>query len=346
MMQGLAMQPGFEEEEQRLRAVEALKLLDRPVEERFQRITRLLRRHYHAAASSITLVDRDRQFSVSEEGLGRRESPRDQSICNLVVEGRSPLVIEDLSQNRRSREFHDLIENLGLRFYAGVPLLSPEGYVLGSLCVYDHIPRRFSNSELEDLADFGAIVEDELYLRRIDEANQDLVGQLERLRLRAFVDALTGVWNRGALFDLLHREAERARRQREPLSVAMIDIDHFKRVNDSYGHATGDEVLKELCVRLRGGVRPYDALGRYGGEEFVVVFPHTGLEQAATQGERLRQLIEETPFDLAGDPQTITISLGIASLEPDDDTVPALLDRADRALYRAKRAGRNRVEVA
>jgi len=262
----------------------------------------------------------------------------------MVVEQDSPLVIADLSENRRTCDFRRLLDDLKLRFYAGVPLRSPEGTPLGSLCVLDHIPRRFSDSDLGALADFAAIVEDEMFLRRIDEANQDLKGQVERLRLRAFLDALTGVWNRGALFDLLTRELERAERSKEPLSVAMLDIDHFKAVNDTFGHQAGDEVLRELCQRLQKSVRAYDAIGRYGGEEFVVVFPETGAAQAKSQGERLRLAVESAPFELGGEPRTVTVSVGVAT--SGQDTVEGLLSRADAALYQAKREGRNRVIVA
>ena len=339
------MSLSFEEEETRLQAVTRLQLLDRPEEERFKRIIRLVRRHFHAAASSITLVDHERQFMVSQQGLGRRETPRKESICSMVVEQDSPLVIADISENSRTREFHRLVDDLKLRFYAGVPLHSPEGLPLGSLCVLDHIPRRFSESDIEALNDFASIVEDEMFLRRIDEANQDLVSQVERLRTRAFVDALTGVWNRGALFDLLHRELERAKRTSDPFSIAMLDIDHFKAVNDTYGHQVGDEVLRELCQRLQKSIRSYDAIGRYGGEEFVVVFPQAGIDRAASQGERLRKAIEVKPFTLEADSKTVTVSVGVTT-STDDDTVQELLKRADGALYQAKGQGRNCVVVA
>jgi diguanylate cyclase (GGDEF)-like protein len=345
----LKVPPSFEEEEQRLRAVAGLQLLDRPEEERFKRVTRLVRRHFHAAASSVTLVDRERQFMVSQQGLGTRQTPRSESVCSIVVEQRSPLVISDLSENARTCEFRKLIDGLKMRFYAGVPLWSPEGWALGSLCVLDHLPRRFSKRDLQALADFAAIVEDQLFLQRIDCANQDLMNQVERLRMRAFVDALTGVWNRGALFDLLHREIERAKRSKSSLSLAILDIDHFKSVNDTFGHPAGDEVLKELCARLQKGVRPYDAVGRYGGEEFVVVFPDTTIEQAATLAERLRSAVEAAPFVLGGQEQTLTVSAGVTGLRlkgesgPPEDTLESLLQRADDALYQAKRSGRNRV---
>lgn len=331
------------EEEQRLRAVANLCLLDRPEDERFRRITRLVQRHFSVSACSITLLDSDRQFSVSQRGLPSRETPRSESLCALVVEGKAPLVIADIATHDQGKNFHGLLQDLKYRFYAGVPLWSPEGWPVGALCLLDHDCREFSSEDLESLSDFAVIVEDEIAMARVDRTNHDLVAEVERLRLRAFVDALTGVWNRGALFELLGRERERAQRGTKPLSVALVDIDFFKKVNDTHGHLVGDEVLKELCARLKTAVRPYDAVGRYGGEEFVVVFPETTSEEALTLGERLRLVVAEPDFAVSGLELPITISVGLATSQGPEDRVEDLLARADEALYAAKRTGRNRV---
>lgn len=334
-----------QEESQRLQAVRQLELLDRPEEERFERITRLVRRHFHVSASSITLVDHSRQFSVAQEGLPSREAPRSESVCSLVVADRSPLVITNLSENRRTKDFRLLIDRLKLLFYAGVPLWSAEGWPVGSLCICDHVPRRFSEMDLESLADFAAIVEEELSMTKINRSNRELVEQVEWLRMRAFVDALTGAWNRGALFDLLNREVERSKRGGTDLSLAMLDIDFFKAVNDEYGHPTGDKVLQELVERVKTTVRAYDAVGRYGGEEFLIVFPETDSEQGAALGERIRKAVAEEPFDLGGQEKAITVSLGVATRAP-EESVEDLISRADEAVYEAKRTGRNRVVSA
>ena len=331
------------EETQRLRAVENLCLLDRPEEERFRRITRLVRRHFRTAACSVTLVDEDRQFFVAQLGFPNRQTPRSESICSLVVDAKKPLIYTDLSENRQVQPFRGVIDNLGYNFYAGVPLWSPEGWPLGTICILDQAPRKFSERDLESLQDFAGIVEDEMSMARVDRSNQDLIQEVERLKMRAFVDALTGVWNRGALSELLARERERSLRGTSPLSVAILDIDFFKRVNDTYGHLVGDEVLKELASRLKGAVRPYDAVGRYGGEEFVVVFPETTAEDVLALGERLRAVVSETPFRVEERELPITISVGLSTSSGSQDEVEDLLERADKALYAAKRAGRNRV---
>lgn len=332
------------EEEKRLEAVRALDLLGKPEEERFQRITRLARRHFRVARCAITLVDENLAYSVALDGSERRgPQNRSETLCNNVVEGKAPLVISEQSTDADSSLYKDLVRRLDLHFYAGVPIISPEGHAVGALCIVDHVPRRFSRRDMESLADFAAIVEDELMVKRADSTRRELIGQVERLRIKAFVDPLTSVWNRGAIFDILLRETERARRVGHPLSVCLMDLDHFKRFNDTYGHQVGDLVLQETCLRARNCIRPYDALGRYGGEEFLVVFPDTNAEQSTAQAERIREAIGNRAFDLGnGAEDNVTISIGVAVFSGDEQ-VDDLISRADQALYRAKREGRNRV---
>lgn len=169
----------------------------------------------------------------------------------------------------------------------------------------------------------------------------------ETLRVQATRDSLTGLWNRGATLDLLRRELNRGERQGTPVSVVMADIDHFKQINDMYGHLTGDVVLREVAHRLSSAVRGYDVTGRFGGEEFLIVFPGCAVASAAAQAERLRACINREPVDTPEGPIPVTLSLGVAASEPVTEVDPDLLLRAaDTALYRAKSRGRNCVELA
>ena len=200
------------EEQQRLVAVNQLELLDKPEEERFARITRLVRRHFRSAAAAITLVDKDRAYYLSQDGLGpKRQTRRSNSLCSYVVQGKAPVVVADHSADSLSEVYKSLVDRLGLNFYAGMPIIIPDGYAVGALCVMDHIPRRFDRRDLESLADFAAIVADEITIKSTAEAHRELISQVEKLRIRAFVDPLTGVWNRGGLFDLVNREVARIR---------------------------------------------------------------------------------------------------------------------------------------
>ncbi len=166
-----------------------------------------------------------------------------------------------------------------------------------------------------------------------------------RLRALAVTDVLTGLWNRRHMVERLEQEFLRARRVGSSLATLMIDVDHFKAVNDRYGHAVGDQVLREISRRLRDGARGYDLVGRLGGEEFVVVLPEAEIAGAAQVAERVRQAVAGLPLECGTLSLHVTVSLGVAALRDSDDRVEAVLGRADAALYRAKAAGRNRVVV-
>jgi two-component system cell cycle response regulator len=161
----------------------------------------------------------------------------------------------------------------------------------------------------------------------------------------AYTDALTGVYNRRYMNAHLDRKIMEISDTQKPVSVVIFDIDHFKQVNDNYGHVSGDEVLKTLAERVGSSIRDFDLLARYGGEEFVVIMPSTPAEVAAMVAERLRQRLEARPFEVSGydQPLSITASLGVATTTDPMETADNLLGRADAALYAAKRGGRNRV---
>ncbi len=174
--------------------------------------------------------------------------------------------------------------------------------------------------------------------------NARLFGEVQRL---ARIDELTELLNRRHFFERAEQELARAKRYKRPLSAILLDVDHFKRVNDTYGHAVGDEVLRVVAGRCRETVRTMDILGRYGGEEFVILVPDTS--QAGTSeglAERLRSSIAEEPIASDDGAIAVTISLGVAGLRHDEDDLASLLDRADTALYAAKEGGRNCVKVA
>lgn len=167
---------------------------------------------------------------------------------------------------------------------------------------------------------------------------------MSRLRRMAITDGLTGLYNHRHFHEILGLEFERASRYGQPLSLVMMDIDFFKRINDAHGHPVGDTILAELAARLKKHVRRIDTLARYGGEEFAVLLPQTGVEEAGVLAERIRRDTESRPFRTAKGGLSVTVSLGVCGTEKDGAGSPAeLLNKADEALYRAKREGRNRV---
>ena len=182
-----------------------------------------------------------------------------------------------------------------------------------------------------------------LLFRNLKERETALRDALEEVQRLAITDSLTGLHNRRHLLELARHELQRARRYRLPMSVFMLDIDEFKRVNDTYGHAIGDQVLQGVAECCRQELRGVDVLGRYGGDEFAAVLSETGLPAACQVAERLRKSIAQRALDTKAGQVTVTVSLGVAVLDDEHLAPETLLDHADQALYVAKQSGRNRV---
>jgi len=199
----------------------------------------------------------------------------------------------------------------------------------------DYLGKPYDPEELRARVDVG---------RRFLELNERLIEAQRALEVQARTDALTGILNRGAIVRRLGEELARAVREHTTLSVGMIDIDHFKRVNDTYGHAAGDVVLQEVVRRALSVARPYDVIGRFGGEEFLVIVPNTGSAEAEDVLERMRVAVAGSPLRIDGQELTVTVSVGGATSR--GEAVDQLSVRADDELYRAKEAGRNRVCMA
>ncbi|MEO7793902.1 MAG: sensor domain-containing diguanylate cyclase [Thermoanaerobaculia bacterium] len=337
------------DEEQRLVGLQALNILYTPAEERFDRITRCAAKLLDAPISLVSLVAADVQWFKSAQGLDAVSTPRSVSFCGHAILSDKPLVVNDAKLDSR---FHDNPLVTGepfIRAYAGQPLHSPEGKRVGSLCVIDRRPRSFTEGDLEVLRDLATWVETELRTQALSASQQDLASEVESLRRTALVDRLTHTWNRGAIDDVLTRELARGRRDETPVGLAMIDIDHFKQINDTYGHPGGDEVLREIARRIRAAIRPSDALGRYGGEEFLMVLANCDDEEAIRAAERVREAIRERPVTLASGAEVqVTASLGVMSALPQHATSDPTewIECSDQALYRAKRDGRDRAEFA
>lgn len=185
---------------------------------------------------------------------------------------------------------------------------------------------------------------EELHLRI--RAGERIVRLQERLRVEARVDGLTNTLNRGAIEDALARGLADAASRKEPLAVILADVDNFKQVNDTHGHPVGDAVLQHIAEAVRAALRPYDALGRYGGEEFIIVAPHCDADEAFTLAERIRLSVSDRIFRGTSETIALTVSVGFATGFGEDLKGAELILLADNALYSAKRNGRNRTEFA
>lgn len=182
---------------------------------------------------------------------------------------------------------------------------------------------------------------------RIVEIERALRASQDALRVQSTRDAITGSWNRAAILDLLHKERERARRKSGSVGVVLADLDAFRRVNETLGTPVGDEVLRETARRMSSSLRPYDAVGRYGGEEFLIVLPGSDGLGGLTVAERIRESFSSHPVHTSAGPVSITLSLGVAAEGGEAATDgSALLRAADTALKRAQQTGRNRVALS
>jgi len=181
--------------------------------------------------------------------------------------------------------------------------------------------------------------------RRIILLQRELINARESLQFAATHDFMTGLLNRVEIISFLRREIARGRRERRPVALVLVDLDHFKRVNDTFGHSAGDAVLQEIARRFRSGLRVYDGVGRYGGEEFLLILPGCDLDAAMHRANAIRRLIEQDAIVAPQASLTATVSMGVAIANYSRDlSVEALLEKADEALYQAKSNGRNRVE--
>lgn len=201
----------------------------------------------------------------------------------------------------------------------------------------DYITKPFDQNELQVRLRAGT---------RLMDLQAELLKTREELREQATHDSLTRLWNRGSILNELSRELSRAQRDRRPLGVVIVDLDHFKRINDTHGHLAGDTVLREAARLMQSGIRQYDSIGRYGGEEFLILFPGCYEGDCYAQADRLRKQMAQAEMSSNGTPLRITASFGITTALPGDSWTPeALIRKADEALYVAKNSGRNRVEI-
>lgn len=316
-------------ETERIKTLEFYDVLDTPEEASFDRITRLASTIMGTPMAMISLSDRKRQWFKSHVGTIVREIPREVSFCTHAIKGRTAFIVPDASQDARFADNPMVWGEPNIRFYIGVPLTMQNGHNVGTLCTLDTKPRVASDTEVAILSDLARMAVDELELRRI-----------------AITDSLTGALTRRGLDQRLEHELERCRRYKRPMSLLALDLDHFKTINDHFGHAAGDIMLQSVVSMCRDHLRSIDVIARTGGEEFVVILPETPGPEAHLVAERLRNLIETSTVRAAGRTLNVTTSIGVTTLGTHDTTHAQILERADVALYQAKSAGRNQVVFA
>lgn len=356
-MPAAASKTSIDDESQRQAALERYALLDTSPEPAYDDIVLLAATLCDTPAAAISLIDHGRQWSKARIGVDHAQSPRAQAICAAAIgESTRMLVVEDIATDRRFSATPIRIGQAPLRFYAGMPLLTPDGYPLGVICVMDVKPRQLSAKQRAGLKVLARQVQHLFELRREalrqsrllserDAAAQQLQRERADLELRhrslqktANHDQLTGLLNRTALAQLRANPRAMQKLESAPYSLALLDVDLFKRVNDRHGHLLGDRALRVVADAVTASVREGDVAVRYGGEEFLIVLPGTGLAVAFEVAHRIRERVAAASLPFA-----LTVSVGIAAGDPARDRPEQVFERADQALYQAKANGRDQV---
>ena len=328
----------------KLAQIPASNLLYTPIEERFERLTRLARQVLRTRVAAVTLLSPDKQWFKSVSGWTVSELSREDSLCAWTLRDARTTIIEDIAQDSRGADHPLVVAGPKFRFYAGAPLYDTDESIIGTFCVLDNRPHRFSETEQQSFNDLAALVQNEIYSDHLSNAHSALTSKLSSARREAMMDPLTRLWNRRGAMVMLKAELDNADRNDTQTALALLDLDNFKRVNDTYGHQVGDELLRRLGSRLVSSVRGHDITCRIGGDEFLLLMGNTDEAVAARVSERVRRAITDSPIPTRQGSIPMSLSVGYTIRQPKESiTLDELIDRADRGLMKSKSDGRNLV---
>lgn len=303
------------DDDYRLKVVKQLNILEKP-EERFDRVTRLAKRMFDVDIALLSIVEQDKQWFKSNVGLNARETGRGESFCGHAILGDEPFIIPDASIDVRFSDNPLVTGEPNIRFYAGVPLKIDNGVKIGTLCIIDNKPRHLSDQQVQDLIDLAKLAESELV------AN-----------LNSTIDELTQISNRRGYNALADKVIQKCRFAAEPCTIALFDLDSFKRINDTFGHSVGDDALRQFAKLLKSNFRDSDVIARVGGDEFVVVMSGTTGNDSKFPITRFKERV-----DTFNEKQSAVYSLGycvgVVCCTP-LDTVDheELIELASKAMY-------------
>jgi diguanylate cyclase (GGDEF)-like protein len=315
------------DEQARLAALQRYNVLDTMPEPSFDRITQLVTSVLNVPMSAVSLIDRDRQWFKSRQGIDADETTRGVSFCTYTIQDRETLAVGDAQLDSRFSENPLVLGPPHIRSYLGAPLSTPDGYNVGSLCAIDIVPREFDPSQMAMLSTLASMIVDELELRVIAQN-----------------DHLTGATTRRGFIVEGDKALARLRVGGPPCAMILLDVDHFKAINDTYGHPKGDVVLKAVAKHCRDLTPSGGLVGRIGGEEFAILLTGEAATDALAFADTVRAGLEA--LEIPGLAQSVTASFGVAQGAQATPSCEAWLAIADVALYAAKRTGRNRCVLA
>ena len=313
------------DEKSRIEALESLEILDSLPEETFDRITRLCCHVFDVPIALVSLVDTNRQWFKSCQGLDVRETSRDISFCGHAILGSEVFVIPDTKKDLRFADNPLVLDAPHIRFYAGYPLQSINGSNLGTLCIIDRKPREFSQKDIEALSDLGYIVEQEIITMQL-----------------ATIDELTKISNRRGIMSLMPHYLNFCKRQNTTASLIFVDLDNFKLINDKFGHAEGDYALTAFADQMSNTFRQTDLLARLGGDEFIVLFSDTEKCTAINVMDKFSDALKRYNQQ-AKRGYDLSFSYGVVQFDPEKhDGIESLINEGDELMYQHKLLRKNK----
>jgi diguanylate cyclase (GGDEF)-like protein len=303
------------DEESRLVELNSLGILDSAEEERYDRFIRLAKRTFNVPFASFSLVDDSREWFKSRHGYDAMEIPLRDSFGIHAIYNRHALVVHDATRDPR---FSSQAMESGIKFYAAFPIRTHRDQVIGTLNIADTTPRNFSDEDHKCLSDLACMIEEEINLQSI-----------------ANIDDLTSLFNRRGFMGVGQHAIAICKRMRRPATVMFFDLDGFKQVNDTYGHAEGDRVLKNIGTLLRSVFRNSDVVARMGGDEFCVLLTGTDTDHV---DRPLHNLADSIQVQNENTPYEIGYSVGVVEYEDRHDDITKLMEEADHLMYQQKRA--------
>lgn len=307
-------------EAERLHALRTLEILDTSHEERFDRVTRMAKRMFGVEISLVSLVDENRQWFKSAQGLDASETPREISFCGHAINQDGLFIIPNAVEDARFYDNPLVTEAPNIRFYAGYPLKLRQGVNLGTLCLIDSKPKHLDEEDKQLLNDLGAMIEQEI--RSIQLAT---------------LDELTLISNRRGFLTLAEYSQTVSRRKELTMSMMLFDLNKFKQINDNFGHHEGDFALKQFAKVMRIVFRESDVIGRLGGDEFVALLTDVSDEKITIILERFKAEMAEMN-KVINKPYLIEYSAGVANFSPDTEkSIEEMVAEADAAMYEKKK---------
>ncbi|ETI59199.1 sensor domain-containing diguanylate cyclase [Marinomonas profundimaris] len=307
-------------EAERLHALKALKILDTSHEERFDRVTRMAKRMFGVPISLVSIVDEDRQWFKSAQGLDATETPREVSFCGHAINQDGLFIVTNALEDERFFDNPLVTGSPNVCFYAGYPLKLRPGVNLGTLCLIDSKPREMGEEDKLLLEDLGAMIEQEIKSVQM-----------------ATLDELTSISNRRGFLTLAAHAQQVCIRKKMSMAFILLDLDDFKPINDTYGHHEGDFALIQFADVMQSTFRESDIVGRLGGDEFVVMLSDIGIEGVDIVLARFMAAIEDLN-EAINKPYKIACSAGIALFsDVEDKSLEDMIEGADKAMYENKK---------